>query len=74
MQRGILETLYVRGGEYTNTNYGTGSLDNNAVSLNINNSLGSLYNPLIIRNYLNEVPKLKLCLEVLLKVLLKYGF
>ena len=55
------DIIYVRGGEYTNMNYGTGSLDNNAVvSLNVNNSLGSLYNPLIIRNYLNETPKLKI--------------
>ena len=57
------DIIYVRTGTYYNSNHGSGTNNNQVVNLSLayNNAATApdIYNPLVIRNYLGEHPKIK---------------
>jgi len=57
------DIIYVRSGTYYNDNHGTGTNNNQVVNLSLayNNAATApdIYNPLVIRNYSGEQPKIK---------------
>jgi hypothetical protein len=57
------DIIYVRSGTYYNSNHGSGTNNNQVVNLSLayNNAATApdIYNPLVIRNYLGEHPKIK---------------
>ena len=57
------DVIYVRSGTYYNSNYGSGTNNNQVVNLSLayNNAATApdIYNPLVIRNYSGEQPKIK---------------
>jgi hypothetical protein len=57
------DVIYVRSGTYYNSNHGSGTNNNQVVNLSMayNNAATApdIYNPLVIRNYSGEQPKIK---------------
>ena len=57
------DVIYVRSGTYYNSNHGSGTNNNQVVNLSLayNNAASApdIYNPLVIRNYSGEQPKIK---------------